>query len=413
MFVRKLLPGADPAWIRVASFTAIIFMVFFSDALLAYWVPIHIQSTFNSSFLMGIIMASSSLVGLFTDILLPQMVKRIATYKLVILTGVASLTFCAFLIGSIFYPVLLVFLFGMASWGVYYELLGFANRQFVSKAVPKELHAGAWAFLFAFRSLAYSIGPFVASISLQFGSALLISIAIFFTVFGYLLILLLGLNKENKQKEEKVKHVNLVSEISHWGTLFHSVWPIVILSLLVGIMDASFWTTGAVFSEKLAERSTFGNFFLTSYTLPSIFMSLVVIKWKPREGKKRKAILAFLFSSVVMSLIGFVNIPALIIILVFISGCLAALTYPLLDAVFTDITERMGKQKLHLMGLSNSSISIAYIIGPIMSGFITTLVGEQETFAVIALISVALCAILYVTTPRKLKLPQEEIQKWK
>lgn len=414
MFIRKIWPELDPVWIRISSFTAIVFMIFFSDALLAYWVPIHIQSTFNSSLVMGLVMASSSLVGLLTDIILPQLVRRITTYKLIILAGLASLTFSAFLIGSITFPFLLVFLFGMASWGIYYELLGFANKQFVASSVPHEKHAAAWAFLFTFRSLAYTIAPFIASIFLKHGSATLVTFAIFLTVFGYLLILLFGMRKESLSKDKHHKtHPNLFSEISHWKTLFSAIWPIVILSLMIGIIDASFWSVGAVLSDRLSQSSLLGSFFLSAYMFPSLFVGFLVMKWAPKTGKKRKAILFFLLASLALSLIGFVNSPVLMITIILIASTFSSFTYPLLDGVYSDVVERMGKQKLHLIGLNNSATSVAYIIGPIASGFIASKVGEQMTFSVISGFAVVVCVLLFVVTPHKLKLPQEEIHKWK
>ena len=359
-------------------------------------------------------MASSSVVGLFTDILLPQMVKRIETYKLIIFTGLVSVTFSSFLIGSLFYPFLLVFLFGMASWGIYYELLGFANRQFVSKSVPHEFHASAWAFIFTFRSMAYTLGPFVASFMLKVGSAALISLSIFLTVFGYMLLLLLGLSKERKVPTDK-KHIhpNLLSEISHWKELFSVVWPVVILSLLMGIIDASFWTTGAVLTEKLSEVDQIGNFFISAYMLPSLFVGFLIMRWKPESGKKKKAIISFLIANLILLSVGFWHSSLMIILSVFFAGIGLAFTYPLLDGVYSDITERMGKQRLHLMGLTNSSVSMAYILGPIISGYLASKVGEQMSFTYIAMIGLIVGFILFFVTPKKLKLPQSEIEEWK
>jgi MFS family permease len=72
----------------------------------------------------------------------------------------------------------------------------------------------------------------------------------------------------------------------------------------------------------------------------------------------------------------------------------------------------MGREEKHLIGLSRSTISIAYIVGPVLAGFIASQVGERMTFSVVGTVVIVVAIFLLLTTPRKLKLPQEEIAKW-
>ena len=82
------------------------------------------------------------------------------------------------------------------------------------------------------------------------------------------------------------------------------------------------------------------------------------------------------------------------------------------EAVYSDITERMGYEGKHMMGLSSSTLSLAYIIGPVMAGGIAQLVGERLTFSVMGILMALVALILLIVTPRKLRLPQSEIQAW-
>ena len=60
-----------------------------------------------------------------------------------------------------------------------------------------------------------------------------------------------------------------------------------------------------------------------------------------------------------------------------------------------------------------STFSLAYIIGPILAGFIAQLVGEQMTFVVVGAGAASIAFILLLVTPKKLKVPQIEVKSWK
>src|SRR3989344_2393226 len=92
------------SWIKIITFTSIFFAISFSDSLIAYWAPIHLQNNFSSPLVMGLIMSFSSIFGLTIDLVLPQIFRRVATVKLILFAGVTSLTVSGFLTASIFAP---------------------------------------------------------------------------------------------------------------------------------------------------------------------------------------------------------------------------------------------------------------------------------------------------------------------
>ena len=98
--------------------------------------------------------------------------------------------------------------------------------------------------------------------------------------------------------------------------------------------------------------------------------------------------------------------------MVFVWSVLSAMAWPLLDAVYTDLLARMGRENIHMVGLKNASNSIAYMIGPIMSGGLATVVVNIESFAYMGGLMVMVAIVLLILTPRKVKLPQTEIKTW-
>ena len=148
------------------------------------------------------------------------------------------------------------------------------------------------------------------------------------------------------------------------------------------------------------------------YTLPSLFMGFVVAKWGIYSGKKKLSEIFLLLSGVFLVLLSLSEAIPWQLTCVLISSMLLSTAFPLTDAVYSDIVARMGRERKHLIGLSRSTISIAYIVGPVFAGFIAGIAGERLTFSLVGVIVIAVSAILLFTTPRKLKLPQTDLQKW-
>ena len=98
--------------------------------------------------------------------------------------------------------------------------------------------------------------------------------------------------------------------------------------------------------------------------------------------------------------------------MVFLSSVMLSVTYPLVDAVYSDIVARMGRERKHVIGLSSSMVSLAYIVGPVLAGWIASQVGERMTFVTMGIAMAVVSTFLLFTTPKKLLLPQQEIKSW-
>lgn len=262
-----------------------------------------------------------------------------------------------------------------------------------------------------FRSLAYFLGPLLGGFFLGKGTRIPLFVAMIFALVAFF-VLILARRKHDRAIDIDVKEVNLVKEIGHWIVLFKEIWPIILLSLNLGIIDAVFWTTGTVYTDKLSATSFLGSFFLSFYELPTIFMGIIVAKWHIYKGKKKLAEKLLFVSYLFLALLGFSEQIIFLLLLVFASSVLISIVYPLVDAVYSDVTARMGRERRHLIGLSSSSVSLAYIVGPTIAGLITNVVGERFTFVVIGTIGMVISFVLLLVTPKKLLLPQSEIRSW-
>jgi len=412
MFRRKYLELIkDPVWSRVYSLSLTLFFVMFADAIVSFWVPNLLEDTFKSSVMMGLIVSFQSVVGLGADLIFPTLLRTATVKRFVVWGIVASICTSLVLLGSTFRPWVAVFLIAMTFWGVYYEFLGFAKHQFVADAVPIKDRAGAWGILGVFTNLAYFLGPLVG-VWLLLRDVRAPSYTAIFLALISLTILFLSGKTHDRPMSVNIREVNLLAELDHWRVLFAKVWPIVVLSLFLGFIDATFWTIGAVLSVRLAEKSFLGGLFLPLYALPSLFIGFVVVKWGIYTGKKKMAETFLLASGIFLGAIAVSGNVIWLLVMVLLSSIMLAIAYPLTDGVYSDIVARMGRERKHLIGLNSSVINLSYIVAPIAVGLIASKIGERMTFSALGGATIIIAILLLIVTPRKLKLPQEEIKTW-
>ncbi|OGD84049.1 hypothetical protein A2572_03975, partial [Candidatus Collierbacteria bacterium RIFOXYD1_FULL_40_9] len=354
-------------WSQLVFVCMMLFFVFLGDAIMSDWVPAYIQKSVGSPLLMGLILAFSSIVGFLADLVLPQFLKKVVVAKMMLFAIVASLIFGLTMLTSVYLPILAVFLTGMAVWGMYYEFLGFGGQAFVSSTVSAHFRAGAWSILGAFRGLAYFLGPILgSSVALKYGDSQAVLMAMFFIFVGLLIWLVKGRIKKDYSLDMGNELIvsSVFIEFKHWLVLLKSVWPIVTIGLLLGLLDATFWTTGTVLSDNLAEKSFWGGMFLPFYELPMIFMGLLIAKLGIYKGKKKLAEFFVLICGILLIFLSLSNSLWLMLIISFLVGISASFCWPLKDAVFSDVVNRMGIEGKHMIGLSGSTASLAYVLGP-------------------------------------------------
>ncbi|KKS91930.1 MAG: hypothetical protein UV68_C0056G0004 [Candidatus Collierbacteria bacterium GW2011_GWC2_43_12] len=398
---------------KVVILSVMLFFLYLGDGILSDWVPSFIQGSTKSSITMGLIISFSSVVGFLADLVFPGLLKKLKTKKLMLMAIGTSLLFCGILLWMIAWPILLLFLFSMAVWGLYYEFLGFGSQQFVSESVPLQSRSGVWAIMGVFRSLAYFLGPIIGSyVALSIGNSETVWVAVASVIVGLLIWLSWGKRNTNYATEITKERFLIWQEVKRWKTLSVHVWPILVISVVMGIVDATFWTTGTVLSDSMARDNWLGGMFLPAYMLPMVFVGIIVAKWGIYRGKKKIAETFMLVAGLLLAALSFNDSSYFMLLVSLLSGAALSIAWPMTEAVYSDITERMGYEGKHMMGLSSSTLSLAYIIGPVMAGGIAQLVGERLTFSVMGILMALVALILLIVTPRKLRLPQSEIQAW-
>jgi MFS family permease len=285
------------------------------------------------------------------------------------------------------------------------------TKQFVAGVAPRELRSAVWGVVGIVRNLAYFLGPLIGGMILRWGDRAVVFSAGGVLALAYILFLFIKL-PHSGEVEADVHGVHLLEEIKYWFSLEKRVWPILVMSVVAGVVDATFWTTGTVLNDRLAEQSVVGGWFLSAYMLPSLFIGVIVAKWGIAVGKKKWAERLMLLGGLCLAMIGYVKSVEAIILIVIVSSIFMSMSWPLMDSVYTDLVVRARRGRKHMIGLSSSTLSLAYVIGPILAGFLSNKYGEVETFAIVGVGVVVITGLLLLVTPKKLLLPQEEMKSW-
>lgn len=398
-------------WLKILLFSLTVFLIRIADGIISFWAPNQIQSSLNSSALMGVIIAFQSVVGFLADLIFPYLLKTSKVKRLIFWAIIMSALTSFFLVGAVIKPFVATFLITMTLWGIYYEFVSFASYQFMGSVVPKQMRSGAWGVVDIFVNMAYFLGPLLAAALLFKGYIYTEAFILIFLVVAFLLLSVFR-GGHDAPTQIDIRDINPFVELKHWITLLEHVWPAAILSLLLGFIDSTFWTTGTVWTEKLAKINYLGGLFLPFYQLPAIFLGVVVAGWGIYKGKKilteKFLIVAGLFL-VGLAVNGSVYWQ---LAMVFLSSVALSICYPLLEGVYTDVVARMGKEENDMIGLTSSVVNVSYVIWPPIAGIIAGIVGERLTFSIVGVITVVTSLILLFVTPKKMRLPQAEIKKW-
>jgi len=360
---------------------------------------------------MGLIISFQSVVGFAADLIFPRILKSVRVRRLVFWTILTSALTSFFLTASTFAPYIAIFVITMTLWGIYYELINFANYQFMGSVVPVQMRAGAWGFAGIFVNLAYFLGPFIAAQFLLHGVFLTQGTIIIFLVVS-LVLLTLTKKMHDAPTQVKLTDLNPFTEFKHWMTLSTVIWPVLIISLVMGIIDATFYTVGTVWTEKLTMVNPWGVWFLPLYSLPCICLGIPLSNWEIVKGKKKLLIKLMGLSGIIFMAIAFSDSVPWQLLIVGLASSVLAISYPLLQGVYSDIIARMGQEKKGMIGLTSSFMNISYIIWPVFAGLIASRVGERLTFSYLGGGVLVVSIILLLATPKKLKLPQGEIKSW-
>lgn len=308
---------------------------------------------------------------------------------------------------------IVVLIFGMFIWSLYYELRGYSDFNFVHRFVAMEKHTVAWSVITTVASLAYTLGPVLAALLIKtyFNLSFIASVIIVSVGFIAFLIFFWGNKKHRYQPvAEHKEKTSFIKELRILGVLLKKMWLLVLFQIALVICDVTFWTTGILFADKLKATNELAAFIPAAFTMPSIFVGALASLIKTPIGKKRTAFIASLLGAISISAIMFTKNVIVILGLVLTCAVFLGVACILIYAVFADYIKRLGTMGNDMATLSQLAANLAYVLGPIVLGYIADKLGYEIPFGVAGgfLFAVALLALVFI--PRKIHMPQKELE---
>ncbi|HKY73957.1 MAG TPA: MFS transporter [Patescibacteria group bacterium] len=406
-------PFVSKKWYTpIIMYSLILFLVSLGDAIMSYIAPIEVEAHVSNTFVMGLVLATSSGLGFVCDFLFGEWFRgKSYAFFLASMFTFAFLFPLSFILAP---PIVSAFLFAMAAWGIYFELIQFSNFHFINTYVEREDHASSWGILESLISLAYFLGPLFATflIDRHVDGPYYGALGFFTTgLFGFLLFWRAHRTRSRASTADTTTSKrSRFHEIKIWAILWKKIWPLYIFFFTAVLVDSTFWTVGALLSEDLRQQHPLGGLLLPAATLPSLFIGLFAGKLAHQFGKKRAAFFAGSCAGLILAVAGILQNVPLLIGTVLLFAVFHSVSRPEISATFEDYISRLGKTSNDLIGLQNSAASLAWVIGPIISGAFASWIGNSATLSVVGIIMFVVAVMALVVVPRKIQMPQKELE---
>jgi len=397
-------------YIPLIVFSFIIFLVSLHDGIMSYMAPVIIEERLKDPFLVGLILATSSLFGMFFDFI----VAKFFAFKNYVFFMIWTLIFAiSFPLIFLFLPRdLIPFIFAMIVWSVYYELRSYSKFDFVHKFLPVQKNTEAWAIMTIFQSAAYMLGPAVTVYLLAKNTNLPLHTSLVITsisIFLFFFFIATYGRSHAKEAAGGEKPKSIWKEIKILKILTKRIWILVVFGFTTTLLDVAFWTTGVLYAEKLRAESKFGGLFLVLYCLPTLFIGWVVPHIYKPLGKKKTSFIAGIIAGIGLVVIGVSHNIYLILTIVFFTAMVFDVANILLFAVFEDYVTRLDETGNDLVSIGQFSGNLAYTVGPILLGLIVKFFGFGMSFVFTGIV-LSLSAIFgLLTVPKKIKMPHKEL----
>lgn len=408
---------------KIQPFSIFIFLIpialiRLSDAILSYIFPIILESHVNSNLITGFIMALSSVVGLMFDLLLPLIFKN-KTWKVMLISAiVVSLSFPVVTVLGDIFGFIWIFLLAVILWGIYYEFILFTEQTYVVEEEKKENYSKIWGVIGVMIDVTGILAPILGSLLLAQGKMAYTSVVLMLEVIALVIALIFvstdQRKEENKHRNKIKEYVSLFKELKYWNLLSKKIIPLLTMALVLELVSASFWIFGGLFGKEVIGIEGWDWLVLVVSIVPALIGSLIVSRLRIRRRKKRISQISLMIGGLCLAPIAlFEGNPILILLTIFISSFLMSFAWPLNDAVYSDLQERLDEKGIHLMGLSNAGYSIAYIIAPIFMGLVADTVGYHKSFSILGILVFVISFLLVIFTPRKLLMPHQKLDEIK
>lgn len=401
--VQKQVSGIRGKQKALYSLALLLFFFAIFDSVLSYALPLLFTQSGLSKSQMGLVLGFSSIAGAVFDIILSKFLKN-TNFRRMFLFMLAG---CAIFFTSLFASTsVFVYLFAMAVWGLYWNLLTYGLYNFISTKQPEAAHASSWGVLDIFKGLGLVVAPLLAGLAIgETVGTPLFATAFFVLAMVYLSYVLL-LKVSSKPKTAPLHHkLHILRRHGFWKwmRILRILFPVLALYVLLCLYDLSLATIGPLVSEELGVLHQSGGFFLTLYHLPSVFMLWTVGNFTKKFGKKKVAFIGFGIGASITGLFAFLGLSLLLLPLIFVASLISAMAWPALKGAFADYISESPDYEKEIEILIDFMGNIGCVLGPIFAGVLADIVGNLPALSMVGVFCGISSFVLLRYTPKQIK----------
>lgn len=376
------------------------FLVLFADSYMGYGFPVILRQAIGSTFGMGLVMAFSSVVGVYIDLFIPRVFGDRSWRKILLLGLIIGISFPIFSYLGGTYKLLAFLLAASAAWGIYYELILFASQDFVSNEEAPEVHERDWALFNIVWQITILIAPILAGVVVEQGITEFTLLGLFFYVIAVVIFLAIIWRKQKHQKSNVLEVILVpVYQVSRLSFYFTRLFSHFVSSFSTTALSATYWNLGALFG-LLLENSHFPDWAIfTSYSSGLLIGSILKLRFQFKN--KHKAIFYFLLCSGTLLIpVTFINDSLLICGCIFLSTICMAFALPLINSLFSLEAAKAGIEEMYVISIERLAVSAAYIVVPPLLGLTVDYLGFGSTFSIVGSL-VAISALFSLSKLQK------------
>lgn len=394
-----------------------LFFIAMAETGMNFIFPLIVVQNGISNTVLGLMMGLSALVAIGVDVIFPK-IKRLKTWKALLLTGIILASLFPILIwAGITTGIAAMFLFASFSWYVFYELIMMSQQEFVVGDDKNGTYSKDWGIIYFAYASASIAGPIIIqsidAVSTDFALAAVLLMIFFSFIFAILAAFLV---KDHHRLERTVRvepeasHHSRFSYLSYFKLFSTRLFPMMILTAIAFFIEESFWNFGALLGDSLHIPEVLNWIVLIIFAVPMLIGPIILARKPVVIGKKRLAMRAVFLAGSVLGTMFFIHSVPLLLVVFFFTGVFLSFCGPLSDATFSDYLKRSGHSQFYLLSFMRVNQSIAYLLAPVLSGVLSDALGYKSTFGTLGVSAAIIAVVLFITTPKKIHLPQNALQ---
>lgn len=392
----------------IYNFAIVTFLYALINGIISYAIPIFVNESMKSLSLVGVILASSSIGNIYTDLAINFFKKPTSYMGLMRIIAMAILL--AFVLMGLPANLLTLFLLAII-WGIYTELFSFAKFNYVTNIDNVDEHAFDHGILNNFFSLGGMIAPILASpmilvgwdLTVITGMVLILVMAVIFSLF----------KKNGKMPlpiEMKKKNLGLRTEIKLWKKVGFKILPLLVVLFIFGMGEAAILSFTPIFSASREGLRVYSGLILSGFYIPIILFSQYFGKSIDKKGEKIYILFGLLLASISLTFFGFSQHFLIAFMLAFLHGLGVSAFATALASEQSKYIDKHHCQEGRVVGQSGISYNIGFIIGACGAGFIAESFGFGISFRIFGIGYLLVTIIYFIWGPKKMSLKDGEVK---